>query len=298
VTDDNNQMPIALERALDVATGLVLLGLAAIAIGYEATTALPAVIHEHVATSEKVPDLIGFGGMTFMAPYAYLLEWADRHNRLRARFWRKIGWGFQAVLLTLCIADALARHKPQDIPVAISAVVTGVGSWAIWIRHQLLPPEEQAAIDKLIVEQELQQTRAVREIKQRRREERFQRAARRYQAVGAAPIPPPRKPSESETYPWPIPEGKHGPLIYFVRNGDRVKIGTSTNVRNRMSSLSLRITDVVLLLEGGRPTEQLLHRKFADLRVGDTEWFHFTGAVAEYVTKQITNARAADKQKG
>jgi hypothetical protein len=298
VTDDNNQMPIALERALDVATGLVLLGLAAIAIGYEATTALPAVIHEHVATSEKVPDLIGFGGMTFMAPYAYLLEWADRHNRLRARFWRKIGWGFQAVLLTLCIADALARHKPQDIPVAISAVVTGAGSWAIWIRHQLLPPEEQAAIDKLIVEQELQQTRAVREIKQRRREERFQRAARRYQAVGAAPIPPPRKPSESETYPWPIPEGKHGPLIYFVRNGDRVKIGTSTNVRNRMSSLSLRITDVVLLLEGGRPTEQLLHRKFADLRVGDTEWFHFTGAVAEYVTKQITNARAADKQKG
>jgi hypothetical protein len=298
VTEDMSHLPPALERALDVLVGIVLLGLAAIGIGYEATTVLPAVFQEHVSAPEKVSDIVGIGGMAVMAPYGYLLEWADRHNRLRAQFWRKISWGFQIILVSLCIADELLRHKPMEIPVGLSAVVTGALAWAVWMRTQLLPPEEQAVIDKLIVEQEVQQTRAVREAQQRRREQRFQRAVTRYQGSAEAAIPAPRRPAEPEPFPWPIPEGKHRPYVYFVRNGDRVKIGTSTNVRNRISSLSLRTSDIVLLLLGDRHGEQGLHRKFADLRIGNTEWFHYTGAVTEYVAAETDKVRAADKTKG
>lgn len=298
MTEDSDYLPPALQLTLDVLIAVTMLGLAAVAIGYEAVTALTAVAREHVETDMRVADWVGVGGMVLMAPYAYLLEWADRHNRIRAQFWRKMGWSFQTVLLVLCVATTADQHKYRLIPIAISTVVTGAGAWAYWMRTQLLPPDDQLVIDKLIVEQELAQTRAVRALGQQRREARLQRLAARYQTPGATTANVPEARNAGPAWPWPIPEGKHQPAVYFVRNGDRVKIGTSTNVRNRMSSLSLRTEDIAVLLTGGRYAEQAFHKQFAEQRVGNTEWFHCTGPLAAYIAERIAIAWAEYKAKG
>ena len=80
-----------------------------------------------------------------------------------------------------------------------------------------------------------------------------------------------------------VPRGTHPPIVYVLRNGTRVKIGTTTHLRNRVHRLALRLDDVVFALEGGRELEQALHRRFASQRVGDTEWFTETGDLAAFI---------------
>ncbi|MGC9540189.1 GIY-YIG nuclease family protein [Streptomyces sp. UG1] len=74
-----------------------------------------------------------------------------------------------------------------------------------------------------------------------------------------------------------VPDGRHGPVVYFLRNGDRVKIGTSTNLRHRIETLSLRRPDLILVVEGDRNIERAFHDRFAPQRVGFTEWFYLEG---------------------
>lgn len=283
MSETTDHLPAALQGTLDVMAGVLCLGLAALAIGYEASTALSAVAREHVETSMKVADWVGIGGMVFMAPYAYLLEWAERHNRLRAKFWRHLGWSFQGLLLAICVACTAGEHHYRLIPMAVSAVVTGAMAWAIWMREQLLPPEDQAIIDQLLLEQEVRQNQAVRAARQQRREERLQQIASRLQGPHAAATT--AQQAVEVSYSWPIPEGKHEPLVYFIRNGDRVKIGTSTNVRARIRRLALRPEYVVLLRPGGQGLERAFHAEFASLRDGTTEWFRYAGVLAEFIAK-------------
>ncbi|MER6351265.1 GIY-YIG nuclease family protein [Streptomyces sp. NPDC001634] len=80
-----------------------------------------------------------------------------------------------------------------------------------------------------------------------------------------------------------VPTGRHGAVVYFLRNGDRVKIGTSTNLRDRVGTLSLRRTDLVLVVEGDQSIERAFHRRFDRYRVGFTEWFHLEGELARWL---------------
>lgn len=67
--------------------------------------------------------------------------------------------------------------------------------------------------------------------------------------------------------------GQHEPIVYFIRNGDRVKIGTTRNLRTRVSTLSLRPEDVLLALPGDSAVEAKIHDQFRELRTSTTEWF-------------------------
>ena len=59
----------------------------------------------------------------------------------------------------------------------------------------------------------------------------------------------------------PIADGRVD-VVYYLRYGDRIKIGTSANPRRRVASLP---HDEVLAFErGGRPLEQRRHAQFAD----------------------------------
>jgi hypothetical protein len=297
VTEDTDPMQ-GVDRIVEAALALACWALAMLGILCEVWPVLPAVAHEHVAADERITDLIGIGGMALMGPLAYLIEWADRHDRLRAKFWRRMGWLCQAFILLINILGSATDHKYALIVLTVICSCTGAIGWSAWMRTQFLPPEDQAVVDELIIDRDRRIASAAKAADQRRREERLQRAISRFHSSGSPTIPAQRKPEEPEAYPWPIPEGKHRPYVYFVRNGDRVKIGTTTNLRNRISSLSLRTSDIVLLLLGDRHGEQGLHRRFAAQRIGNTEWFHYTGAVAEYVATETAKTRAADKQKG
>ena len=61
------------------------------------------------------------------------------------------------------------------------------------------------------------------------------------------------------------------PVVYFIAFGDRIKIGTSANVKRRMSQLPV---DTLLgTIPGSRDKEAQMHARFASARVGKTEWF-------------------------
>lgn len=80
-----------------------------------------------------------------------------------------------------------------------------------------------------------------------------------------------------------IPEGRHDPLVYFIRLGSRVKIGYTTHLAARITGLSLATRFVVLTLDGGRELETQLHRHFAAEREEGTEWFAYSRRLRDYI---------------
>lgn len=64
--------------------------------------------------------------------------------------------------------------------------------------------------------------------------------------------------------------------VYFIRWGDRIKIGTSVDPKARARSLSLTEDAILLVIPGNRTTERELHRTFCHVRIDATEWFHAT----------------------
>ena len=71
------------------------------------------------------------------------------------------------------------------------------------------------------------------------------------------------------------PKAKPIDLIYFIWDGDHVKIGTSVNPIPRLKSLQTgnpRKLEILATMIGGRDTEKSLHDQFSHLRVSG-EWF-------------------------
>jgi hypothetical protein len=69
-------------------------------------------------------------------------------------------------------------------------------------------------------------------------------------------------------------------VVYYIRLGDRIKIGTSAGPRSRLAQLP---HDEVLAFErGGRALEQRRHAQFSGYRLGG-EWFSANDELAEHV---------------
>ncbi|MFW3477316.1 GIY-YIG nuclease family protein [Streptomyces microflavus] len=62
-------------------------------------------------------------------------------------------------------------------------------------------------------------------------------------------------------------------------------------MKRRIRTLALRAENVVLLLDGSKPLEKKLHQQFADLRIGNTEWFAYDEALITFITEQNRLAR-------
>jgi hypothetical protein len=60
-------------------------------------------------------------------------------------------------------------------------------------------------------------------------------------------------------------------VVYYIRFGDRIKIGTSANPRQRLARLWH--DDVLAFERGDRLVERRRHEQFAALRQGTSEWF-------------------------
>lgn len=107
------------------------------------------------------------------------------------------------------------------------------------------------------------------------------------------PLPEPVKPQKFRDPAGPVGEEiedvddllgqHHAPVVYFLRNGTRVKIGTTRNLRPRIARLALRPDNVMRVEHGGQDYEQSLHARFDGYRVGNTEWFELRGELAAYL---------------
>jgi hypothetical protein len=70
-------------------------------------------------------------------------------------------------------------------------------------------------------------------------------------------------------------------VVYYLRFGNRIKIGTSGNPRQRLGAI---LHDELLAFEpGNRMVEHKRHAQFADHRQGQSEWFDAHDALTEHI---------------
>lgn len=78
-----------------------------------------------------------------------------------------------------------------------------------------------------------------------------------------------------------------GTVVYYMRIGNRCKIGYSANLAGRLDAIN---PEELLVTEPGGPAQEAArHSQFADLRTHG-EWFRYEGALAEHVA-QLQAAR-------
>ena len=74
----------------------------------------------------------------------------------------------------------------------------------------------------------------------------------------------------------------HPAVVYYLRFGDRVKIGTTTNMDNRLRDVP---HDEVLVMErGGHAMESLRHKQFASDRITG-EWFRMSDRLMRHIER-------------
>ncbi len=74
--------------------------------------------------------------------------------------------------------------------------------------------------------------------------------------------------------------GVVGEVVYYMRIGDRVKIGTSASLAQRLETINPE--ELMATERGDRRVESRRHRQFADLRVHG-EWFRLEGALIQHI---------------
>jgi len=87
---------------------------------------------------------------------------------------------------------------------------------------------------------------------------------------------------------WRVGESPDGELppprvdvVYYLRNGDRMKIGTTGNPRQRFSAIWHE--EVMAFERGTRVLEQQRHQQFAANRFEGSEWFRLTTPLQRHV---------------
>jgi len=70
-------------------------------------------------------------------------------------------------------------------------------------------------------------------------------------------------------------------VVYYLRQGDRVKIGTTANPKQRFAAI--RHEEVLAFERGDRRRERRRHQEFADARFTGSEWFRITPALAAHI---------------
>lgn len=268
------------EIAAAVVTWVVVLAFTA----FETISLMPLVVHYSYSRSDAIVQCVGYTSMILLWFWCLIAEYARRHRRRQARFLRRFGFLMQAMLLFVLIGGSIDQKQTG---LAIASAVSYASTmilWFAWIQSFQLHPEDQKIVDALAAEECRLAAEAWAARIEHERQVRLQKAlaqVRRYTTTA----PEPETPAQ-EAPRWDVPSGKHDPLVYFIRNGNRIKIGTSTEIRRRIRTLALRPEHVLLLLPGNQTLERALHKRFADLRDGNTEWFQHAGALTQYITEQ------------
>lgn len=209
------------------------------------------------------------------------------YDRTIQRSRRRLGLISHLSVLLIAAAAASASHDRLGLWIGLGIICfSALATWTAWMQTRLLPDEDQAVIDTIIA-REVAQRAAQHDATERER--RRIRLANLVETLGytlndtqAAAT----QTTDRLAIRWTIPAGKHTPLVYFIRNGNRMKIGTTTELKRRIRTLALRPENVALLVAGDHRREREYHQQFAEHRIGKTEWFAYEGTLAAYVHDQ------------
>lgn len=83
---------------------------------------------------------------------------------------------------------------------------------------------------------------------------------------------------------------KRSGYVYFIRSGDHVKIGFSSNVRSRLNTIRTACAEdtfVCHVVPGTPRKERVYHKRFAQYRVRG-EWFELKGQLAKYLERYVS----------
>lgn len=83
-----------------------------------------------------------------------------------------------------------------------------------------------------------------------------------------------------------------GSVVYFIRMGDLIKIGYTSNLIQRVQGLSLTMGHVLVAIPGASALESELHRRFAEYREHG-EWFRAVPEILDYVEAAKRTRRAS-----
>lgn len=280
-----------IDRAFGVLAWACQIGVAAL---YLAITAQPAVWRP-MLDKDPVPAISAWGfvaGMTLVWMTGLRQEQTSFYNRRDRRLHRKT-WavGHATVLFFACLSASAHDERIGMWATLALGSLTSLITWTTWMQTKKLPDEDQAVIDA-IHDREAQQAAAAFDASEK--EQRRQRLSAIVSSLGyelAETQTPAVQLADTNHADWAVPSGKHAPLVYFIRNGNRIKIGTSTELKRRIRTLALRAENVALLLKGDRRLEHQLHKQFADLRIGNTEWFAYESPLTDYIADQNRHAR-------
>jgi hypothetical protein len=70
-------------------------------------------------------------------------------------------------------------------------------------------------------------------------------------------------------------------VVYYIRFDTRIKIGTSSNPRSRLTTL--KHNELLAFERGGRQVEQRRHKQFAEFRLARTEWFEISDPLSAHI---------------
>lgn len=229
------------------------------------------------------------------------VEWLARYDPARAELPRQAG--HVALLVAMVAVGAHGWLSGQKAIGIISAVVSGIVKtvWTVVLRHHSKPldPLTQQWVDKrrAAAGGKLAMIPIRRELLRAEAQVEAERIAIDLPAGtgepdGQAQLVTGRLHHQSGSDGTPVADPQaligqmHGPIVYFLSNGNRVKIGTSRNLASRISTLCLRPEDLLFALHGGHGVEAALHQRFTEQRVGNSEWFEIAGPLAEYIAEQ------------
>ncbi|MEU2851768.1 GIY-YIG nuclease family protein [Streptomyces syringium] len=271
----------------DKVTGVLAWLLAALMAVMEGAVFLPEVAKYGTGTFDTV-SLVGSFAMMIVSWLTLLgSEQVNRHERDQAKRIRRTGYAIQ--LLVVSAGTAGCWHKSPWSGIVVGfMVLLSMLTWRGYMDSLALHPEDQKVLDDIIEQRRARQQERLAEEQRRRRAGQLAEAAARY---GYDLAEDQLKDEAPPGIRWEIPTRKHPSLVYFIRNGNRVKIGTTTDLRRRIRTLALRSEHVVLIERGGRELEREFHERFAKYRDGKTEWFRDVGTLNAYIAERVEAIR-------
>lgn len=289
---ETSNMDAEIIQKVDRTGDMVVAILAIINVGLlavlEACLVIPVVLREAHSTTDAIYLVSSYIAVILLWLYCLFVEHRHMYERKEAAWHRRRGNLLQFMVLGTYTVSQIQDKHPQGLIVIVAIALLALAIWRVWMRSLQLAPEQQKAIDDLLAERDRRFKERIAAEQNHLRQRRFEAVASHY-GLPEAPVVE-ETDEEKPVIDWRIPKGRHTAIVYFLRNGDRIKIGTTTDLHARVRRLSLRMDNLALAIPGDRTVERQMHQAFKSLRVGNTEWFKNTGELASFIrgrTEQV-----------
>lgn len=289
---DEQNRPI-IGKAGDFILALLALFMMLVVAVMELWLLIPEATQAGKGTMDSIYLCCGVSSLVLMWLYCLYIEHAHMYERKEAKWHRRRGYLLQVMALVVYAAGQIQDKHPANAIVVAVIVLLSIGVWRSWMHTLALTPEQQKAIDELLEERDRRFKQRITAEQEKASELRFAAIRERY-ALPEIPKPVTAPAPTEPVVDWRIPRGRHSDVVYFLRNGDRIKIGTTTDLHARVRRLSLRMDDVALVLPGNRAVESQMHQTFRALRVGNTEWFRRAEPLTTFIAAKVTELTKED----